>query len=100
LLIGAATGSSGEFLAIALKGRHKTLFIGTSTAGYVTVVGGFDLHEKGFMYISTGYGTDRNGNIYKKAIEPDITIAAPDSFNDLSNDAKVRAAIRWLTATF
>lgn len=96
VLIGAATGSSGEFLAMAFKGRKKTVFVGSPTAGYITAVGGFDLREKGFMNISTAYGADRNGKIYKEAIRPDIKVDAPDSFKDLSNDKKVKTAINWL----
>jgi hypothetical protein len=96
VLIGAATGSSGEFLAMAFKGRKKTVFIGSPTAGYITALGGFDLREKGYMNISTAYGADHNGKIYKEAIKPDIQVDGRDNFNDLSNDNKVKTAIDWL----
>lgn len=96
LLIGSSTGSSGEFLAMAFKGRKNTLFLGAETAGYVTVVGGFPINEAAYMYLSTGYGMDKTGVVYKEAIKPDIADNSPDSFNDLKNDKKVQAAIRWL----
>jgi hypothetical protein len=48
------------------------------------------------MNLSVGYGTDRNGKIYKEALKPDITIKSVDEFNDIANDEKVKAAIKWL----
>ncbi len=97
VLIGAGTGSSGEFLAVALKSRANTKFFGSKTAGYVTSIMGFNLAPSAYVHISTGYGADKNGRIYKQAIRPDVFVDAADSFNDLPNDGKVRAAIKWLS---
>jgi C-terminal processing protease CtpA/Prc len=96
LLIGSSTGSSGEFLVMAFKGRKNTLFLGTETAGYITAVGGFPINNAAYMYLSTGYGMDRAGRVYKEAIKPDILNESPDSFNDIKNDKKVQAAVKWL----
>lgn len=96
LLTSASTGSSGEFLVMAFKGRKKTLVLGAETAGYVTAVAGFPVDDSAYMYLSTGYGTDRNGRVYKEAIKPDVRVDSPDSFNDIKNDKKVKAAIDWL----
>lgn len=96
LLIGSSTGSSGEFLVMAFKGRENTLLLGNETAGYITAVGGFPINDAAYLYLSTGYGTDRSGNVYKEAIKPDRLINSPDSFNDIGHDKKVQAAIDWI----
>lgn len=96
LLIGSNTGSSGEFLVMAFKGRKNSVLLGTETAGYITAVGGFPVNEAAYIYLSTGYGMDRHGQVYKEAIRPDISIDGPDSFNDIRNDKKVRTAVSWI----
>ncbi|CAM3987641.1 Peptidase family S41 [Pedobacter westerhofensis] len=97
MLTSPATGSSGEFLIIAFKGRPNTIIIGNSTAGYVTANQGFKINDEAFLNLSVGYGKDRNGKTYFKAIRPDISISSPDKFNDLENDRKILAAAKWLT---
>jgi C-terminal processing protease CtpA/Prc len=96
VLIGRGTGSSGEFLAIAFKGRKNTLFLGTETAGAITSVAGYPINQSAYLYLSTGYGADRNGHVYKEAIKPDIVFESPDCFNDVNNDPKVIRAINWI----
>jgi len=96
VLTGPATGSSGEFLAIAFKKRRNTVFIGTETAGYITSTKGFKINDAVMLLLSTGYGRDRTGQIYEDALSPDIYIKEPDSFNDIKNDKKVLAAVKWI----
>ena len=98
VLIGPATGSSGEFLAISFKKRKNTIFIGTETAGYITSTKGFKINDAVSLLLSTGYGRDRTGKIYDQALSPDIYINEPDSFNDIKNDKKVLAAVKWIKA--
>lgn len=98
VLIGPATGSSGEFLAIAFKRRKNTIFIGTETAGYVTATQGFKINDAVTLLLSTGYGRDRMGQIYDSAIAPDMYIDELDCFNDIKNDKKVLAAAKWIEA--
>jgi hypothetical protein len=98
VLIGPGTGSSGEFLAIAFKGRKNTVFIGKETAGYVTATQGFKINDAVMLLLSTGYGRDRNGKIYDTALAPDIYNNEPDSFNDIENDKKVLSAMKWIKA--
>jgi carboxyl-terminal processing protease len=100
MLTSPGTGSSGEFFIMAFKGRNKTILLGSETAGYVTVIAGLPVNDSAYMYISVGYGADRNGKIYKEAIKPDIPFTATDKFNDIRNDAKVKAAIAWLKLHF
>ncbi|WP_256002023.1 S41 family peptidase [Pedobacter deserti] len=96
ILTSHATGSSGEFLIMAFKGRHHTVTLGETTAGYVTVNDGFKVNNDAFMNLSVGYGKDRNGNTYTRALDPDISISGPDNFNDLQHDKKIIAASGWL----
>ena len=100
ILIGPGTGSSGEFFLMPFKGRKNTVFLGSETAGYVTVIQGLRVSDSAYMLISVGYGADRNGKIYKDAIKPDIPFTSPDSFNDIRNDEKVKEAEKWLKLHF
>jgi carboxyl-terminal processing protease len=97
LLTSSQTASSGEFLVIAFKGRKNTILIGEKTAGYITGTEGYTLESvRSYMLLSTTYGADRDGKLYKTAITPDITISTPDKFNDIPNDEKVKDAINWI----
>ena len=96
VLIGRGTGSSGEFLAIALKGRKKTIFLGTETAGYVTATEGFSINQDAYLLLSTGYGADQQGRVYKNALKPDIQLKSIDKFNDVTLDEKVQTAMNWI----
>ncbi|MEO6906141.1 MAG: S41 family peptidase [Ginsengibacter sp.] len=96
ILIGPGTGSSGEFFLMAFKGRKHTILLGSKTAGWITVNDGIPINDTAFINLSVGYGADKNGKIYKEALEPDIPITSVDKFNDIANDEKVKAAIKWL----
>lgn len=96
MLISPHTGSAAECFIIAFKGRKNTVLLGSKTAGYVTVNTGIPINDTAFMNLAVGYSADRNGKIYKDAIEPDIPFTAVDKFNDIENDEKVKAAIKWL----
>jgi carboxyl-terminal processing protease len=96
ILTGTSTGSSGEFLTIAFKGRKHTVLLGTETAGYVTSITGIKINNEAFMNLAIGYGKDRHGKAYKEAIKPDIPFTAVDKFNDVKTDEKVKAAIDWI----
>ncbi len=47
------------------------------------------------MNLAIGYSADRNGKIYKDAIKPDIPFTSIDKFNDIVDDEKVKAAMKW-----
>jgi C-terminal processing protease CtpA/Prc len=96
MLVSPHTASSAECLIIAFKGRRNTVLLGSNTAGYTTVNTGIQINDTAAMNLAVGYSADRNGKIYKDAIEPDISFASVDKFNDIPNDDKVKAAIKWL----
>jgi carboxyl-terminal processing protease len=96
ILIGGGTGSSGEFLAISLKSRKHTVYIGNETAGYITSTEGTQINNDAHILLSSGYGADGNGIIYKKPLKPDILINSPDKFNNIPDDEKVKIGIKWI----
>jgi carboxyl-terminal processing protease len=96
ILIGRGTGSSGEFLAISLKSRKHTVYIGNETAGYITSTEGTQINADAHILLSAGYGADGNGTVYKKALKPDIMINSADKFNNLPDDEKVKLGINWI----
>jgi C-terminal processing protease CtpA/Prc len=97
VLIGPATGSSGEQLAIILSLRKKTILIGEPTAGYVTGNNGYLLpgHENGIV-LAESYTIDRKGKIYLKDVAPAIRFNGGDNFIELTEDEKIKAAIEWI----
>lgn len=96
MLTSPVTGSSAEFFLIAFQGRRNTIRLGSRTAGYTTATQGFPIGEDAFLLLSTAYGADRQGNVYTDAFEPDIPMDGADSYNDIPNDTKVKAAVEWL----
>jgi carboxyl-terminal processing protease len=98
ILMGPNTRSAGSILAISFKGRKNTVFIGDSTAnGYTTGNDYFSYGSNLFLNLSTSFSIDRNKKVYKLSVPPDIFIRGEDDFNNIENDKKVKAAMKWLT---
>ena len=96
VLTGPMTGSSGEVLLLAFKGRANTIIMGEPTAGYVTSNSNYELHPGVNLFLATGYMQDRSGKYYTNSIEPDVFIKDGDNLFELQKDQKVQAAIDWL----
>lgn len=96
VLIGPYTRSSGEALAISFKGRNNTWFIGEDTGGYTTANVSFQFTNEIGVFVATAIEADRNGHLYTDNVKPDEEILGGDDFNDLKNDLKVKAALKWL----
>lgn len=97
VIIGPVTRSSGSMTAIAFKGRPNTIFIGEPTAnGYTTSNGYFQFASNLTLNFATNYVADRNKNIYKTTVNPDIIISHGDNFDHLMEDKKIQFAINWL----
>lgn len=96
VLTGPMTGSSGETLLLAFKGRPNTIIIGETTAGYVTSNNNFELAPNLQLFLATGYMQDRTGRHYTDGIEPDVVIKDGDNMYELDKDEKVRAGLAWL----
>ena len=99
VLIDAGTGSSGEAVAIAFKGRPNTRFFGSPTAGASTSNQGYRLPDGRNMVVTVGTMVDRAGTPYGKPVPPDETVTTPLSGPSmLRGDPVVAAALRWLEA--
>jgi len=97
VLIGPNTRSSGSILAISFKGRDNTIIVGDSTAnGYTTGNDYFSFGSNLFLNLSTTFSIDRNNNVYKVSVPPDIFMGGEDDFNNIENDKKVKEAVKWL----
>ena len=95
VLISQITASAGEMMAVALKGRSNTLFIGESTCGLTTMNVNFKIGVN-TLSIASSIIADRKGNVYLGSVPPDITITNGDNFYELFQDTKVIAALEWM----
>lgn len=97
VLLSQVTASAGEMLAIALKGRKNTIFIGEKTYGLTTgnVVFKIDGH---LLAVSASFSEDRTGKVYNNYVTPDIEIIEGDNFSNISIDRKVLEAIKWFSS--
>ncbi|MES2652560.1 MAG: S41 family peptidase [Bacteroidota bacterium] len=95
VLMSQITASAGEMMAVALKGRPKTLFIGEATAGLTTMNVSFNLGSYQ-LAIAASAIADRKGKIYNSSVLPDLTIVEGDNFKNLLVDTKVIAALKWM----
>jgi len=94
ILTGNRTASSGEIVALAFKGKKDVLQYGEPTAGLTTANSSYKLSDNSMLVLTVSQEADRNGIIYKGAINPDELI-----ISDLLNPADDRvkaAAMMWL----
>lgn len=94
ILIDGQTGSSGELVAIAFKGRPSTRFFGTRTAGASTSTEGFTLPDGANLVIATAVDVDRKGQRYPSGVLPDVTVLSTKG-----RDTELEQAIAWVSAT-
>ncbi|WP_022826173.1 S41 family peptidase [Hymenobacter norwichensis] len=93
VLIDSLTGSSGEMVAIAFKGRDNTRFFGQPSAGYTTTNGTYKLSDGAYLFLATGYMADKNRHTYLPTIVPDVVVEyAPQGAQDMT----IEAASKWL----
>ncbi|TGD79351.1 S41 family peptidase [Hymenobacter wooponensis] len=96
VLLSGRTASSGEIVAISLKGRPATRFFGEPTYGATTANESYKISGSSYLTIAGMQETDRNKVVYRPNVAPDVLITGGDNFTDLSKDAKVTAALKWL----
>lgn len=95
VLISQITASAGEDLAVALKGRPNTIFIGEKTYGFTTGIATSRV-DGNLLAIASSFVADRTGKIYKNGVPPDVEIVEGDDFEHLSKDKKINEAIKWI----
>jgi carboxyl-terminal processing protease len=96
VLIDNWTGSSGEAVAIALRGRPRTRFFGEHTQGVSTVNEVFKLSDGASMWLTIGVDADRTGKQYLNGSDPDEMVTGPDQPVSPENDPVVMHAVKWL----
>ncbi len=95
VMLSRYTLSSGEVVAISFKGRPNTTFIGEYSGGYTTGNGFDQISDELILVISGDIYSDRNGKIYERHVDVDISIPF-DHKASLQEDLQVKAAIDWL----
>ncbi|NOT09266.1 MAG: hypothetical protein HOP28_13805 [Gemmatimonadales bacterium] len=96
VLIDGGTGSSGEAMTIAFRGRPNSRSFGSSTAGFATVNRGARLSDGANMVVTIGYNADRQGTFYPERLEPDTAIAGAPPGWPFPTDNVSMTAIQWL----
>jgi C-terminal processing protease CtpA/Prc len=96
VLLSGLTASSGEIVAISLKGRPATRFFGEPTYGATTANESYRISGTSYLTIAGMQETDRNKVVYRPNILPDVLVSGGDNFANLSQDTKVAAALKWL----
>ncbi len=96
VLIDGGTGSSGEAIAIAFRGRPHTRFFGEHTEGVSTVNETFALSDGASMWLTIGVGADRSGKQYLDGFAPDEVIHYGDKIVPDDKDPVLQAALKWL----
>jgi hypothetical protein len=97
ILTGHGTGSAGECVAIAFKGRPRTWFIGEPTAGFVAGNKGAVLAgDRVDTMTMRSVRVDRRHRGYPRNLIPDEWVPGGEDFSDYGQDRKIQAAIRQL----
>ncbi len=89
------TVSSGEVVAVALKGRPNTRFFGEPTAGFTSETDLTLLPTGVTMSIGVGYFMDRQGRVYTEPVPVDEAAGfVPDA--EPEKDTALNKAMDWL----
>jgi carboxyl-terminal processing protease len=96
VLTSRLTGSSGEGVVMAFRGRPDSRSFGEPTAGVPTGNAGYPLSDRAELYLTEGIGVDRTGATYQVRIQPDRLVASDWTRYGSPADPVVQAATRWL----
>jgi carboxyl-terminal processing protease len=96
ILLSGLTASSGEIVAISLRGRPATRFFGEPTYGATTANTSYPIQGSSYLTLAGSVDADRTGRVYPLRVEPDELILGGDNFTELQRDIKIQAALTWL----
>jgi hypothetical protein len=101
VLVGKYCTSSGEAVAVALRGREHSRFFGKPTGGATTSTQSVWMGDGAMLFITNAVFADRTGKVYGGELEPDEVVAdSPDELSDPApawrEDAAIVAAVSWL----
>jgi carboxyl-terminal processing protease len=97
VLIDRGTGSSGEAIAIAFRGRLETRFFGDHTQGASTANDIVKLSDGASIWLTIGVDADRTGKQYMDGFDPDEAIRLGDKVLPDDQDPVLQGALRWLS---
>jgi hypothetical protein len=100
VLLGPATASSAEVLAVAFRGRPGTRSFGAPTRGLSAGNRTFALADGASLVLTVAATSDRAGRVYLGPIVPDETVAGAGGRRaaEAPADAGLDAAVAWLAA--
>jgi len=100
VLLGPATASSAEVLAVALRGRPATRSFGAPTRGLIAGNRTFALSDGASLVLTVAATTDSAGRVYAEPIVPDEPVHEADSpgRGEPAPDDTLAAAVAWLAA--
>jgi C-terminal processing protease CtpA/Prc len=96
VLTSQLTASSGEFTALAFRGRQYTRSFGEPTRGVPTGNDVKVLTDGAWIGLTTALGTDRTGQAYDAPLLPDELVTIEWTRLGSADDPVLQAAIRWL----
>ena len=97
VLMDGGTGSSGEAVATAFRGRPNTRSFGSPTSGFATVNRGSPLPDgHANMVVTVGYYADRRRVPVDERLEPDEPVSGGVEDWPFPTDRVAEAAARWL----
>ncbi|MDV9175133.1 S41 family peptidase [Streptomyces sp. W16] len=94
VLTGERTGSAGEAVVVAFRGRPHTRSFGEPTYGVPTGNEAYRLSDAALLNLTEVKDADRTGRTYDEAIPPDEEIVKNPLARD--RDDVLRAAQDWL----
>jgi C-terminal processing protease CtpA/Prc len=90
------TGSAGEFVTLAFRGRPAARSFGEATAGVPTGNMTKVLPDGGLLLLTVCLGADRSGRTDDGSIEPDVPVEPDWTQWGLERDPVLQVALRWL----
>lgn len=99
VLIGPATGSSGEILAVFLKQQKNVKLFGAPTAGFCNATEGFlFMEQRGYLLLTVNRIADGKKKVYNEMlVKPDVPVTGEEHFENFTADAAVLAAAKWIS---
>jgi hypothetical protein len=100
VLLGPATASTGEVIAVAFRSRGATRSFGGPTRGLSGGNRTFALSDGASLVLTVAATSDTAGRLYEGPILPDETVARPGrpTGDETLVDASLDAAMAWLDA--
>jgi C-terminal processing protease CtpA/Prc len=98
VLIDSMTGSSGEAIALAFRGRPNARFFGTQSGGASTVNRTVRLSDGVEMLVTVGVMGDRTGRGDGGRLAPDELVPSPRDYLPRPSDAVAARGAEWVRA--